>query len=71
MTGLQSLLFNSIDAEVKLIFLPKQVQHHLYASFYDDRRQNWSILFENKHDAVEFVTQVSSFFVLFYSYLTE
>ncbi|XP_034234215.1 FK506-binding protein 15-like [Thrips palmi] len=35
------------------------VQPHLYASFYDDRTQNWSIMFENKDDAVEFTTQVA------------
>lgn len=35
------------------------VQPHLYASFYDDRTQNWSIMFENKDDAVEFATQVA------------
>lgn len=35
------------------------VQPHLYATFYDDRTQNWSIMFEKKEDAFEFTTQVA------------
>lgn len=35
------------------------VQPNLYATFYDDQTQNWSIMFENKEDAVEFTTQVA------------
>lgn len=35
------------------------VQPHLYATFYDDRTQNWSIMFENREDAIEFTVQVA------------
>ncbi|KAK3920315.1 FK506-binding protein 15 [Frankliniella fusca] len=35
------------------------VQPHLYATFYDDCTQNWSVMFEKKEDAVEFITQIA------------
>lgn len=35
------------------------LQKNNYASFYDDTRQLWSILFENEDSIVSFATQVS------------
>ncbi|XP_067000468.2 FK506-binding protein 15 [Anabrus simplex] len=34
------------------------VQPNNYASFYDDQRQNWSILFDSEKDVVDFAKQV-------------
>ncbi|KAJ4429262.1 hypothetical protein ANN_26265 [Periplaneta americana] len=34
------------------------VQANNYATFYDDQMQNWSIMFENNEDAVEFAKEI-------------
>jgi len=36
-----------------------QVQANNYATFYDDQMQNWSMMFENSGDAIEFAREVS------------
>lgn len=43
--------------------ISSQVQQHLYATFYDDQTQNWSVKFDSKDDAMEFTAQVSPLFV--------
>ena len=44
-----------------------QVQPNNYSTFYDDQRQNWSIMFESEKAAMEFNKQVR----LFYSFCEE
>jgi len=35
-----------------------QVQPNNYASFYDDTRQSWSLMFESESNLIQFVKQV-------------
>lgn len=47
---------------VGLISFP-QVQPNNYSTFYDDQRQNWSIMFESEKAAMDFSKQVTAYSV--------
>lgn len=37
-----------------------QVQLNKYCTFYDDQRQNWSLMFESEKNASDFCKEVSN-----------
>lgn len=46
-----------IYSRIKHLFLP-QVQPSNYCTFYDDQRQNWSVMFESDKAALDFCKEV-------------
>ncbi|XP_043913905.1 FK506-binding protein 15 [Protopterus annectens] len=51
-------LAGRLSAARVVVYFFFQVQPNNYSSFYDDQRQNWSIMFESEKSAMEFGKQV-------------
>ncbi len=55
---MQGVLYVYVQVTEILIIL--QIQSSNYASFYDDTRQNWSLMFDSEEQLKEFAKQVTT-----------